>query len=239
MSEYNIRLLRAEEIEVRVGSIHQNGISLLLYKSARVDMTVLDETFGMFNWTRHHKMIGDVMFCEVAIKDPDTGDWVAKSDAGTASYSEPEKGAASDSFKRACTCIGIGRELYTAPFIWVPEGKVTISEYDGKKTVKDSFRVKDISYSDDRQIAGLVIVNQKDEMVFSYGSSFMKGRNANVPVEKLSANQVTAILTELRRTGISLSSVLKKYKLMAINEMAPELYDKAMHELKETPDKVA
>ena len=47
-----IRLLEASEIECRVGSIGKNGLSLLLYKDARVDQKILDECFSPCGWKR-------------------------------------------------------------------------------------------------------------------------------------------------------------------------------------------
>mgnify|MGYP003085138894 CR=1 FL=1 len=38
----SIRKLKAEEIEVRVMSVKENGYSVLLYKDARADMKILD-----------------------------------------------------------------------------------------------------------------------------------------------------------------------------------------------------
>lgn len=49
-----IRLLKASEIECRIAAIKANGLSLLLYKDARVDQRILDETFGSFGWQRSH-----------------------------------------------------------------------------------------------------------------------------------------------------------------------------------------
>lgn len=112
------RSLRADEIECRIGSVSQYGFTLLLYKDARCDMNILDETVGAFGWERWHKEIKNTVYCYVAIRDQD-GEWVKKSDAGAESYTEKEKGEASDSFKRACVNWGIGRELYTAPLIYI------------------------------------------------------------------------------------------------------------------------
>lgn len=140
-----IRELRADEIEVRVGVVRKNGISLLLYKDARCDMNILDETFGIAGWQRKHELINGALFCTVSIKD-ENGEWISKQDVGVESYTEAVKGAASDSFKRACFNIGIGRELYTAPFIWIPSDKVSIAEGNGKLKVRDSFNVSYISY---------------------------------------------------------------------------------------------
>jgi len=122
-----IRLLRADEIECRVSTISEKGFSLLLYKDARVDQRILDETFTPLGWQRTHQSIDGNLYCTVEIWDDAKKQWIAKQDVGTMSYTEKEKSQASDSFKRACFNIGIGRELYTAPdFIWVTADKVWI-----------------------------------------------------------------------------------------------------------------
>ena len=113
------RKLRADEVEARVAQVKNNGFSLLLYKDARVDQNILDETVGAENWERKHEMIGGNLYCTVSIWNEARGAWVSKQDVGTESKTEAEKGQASDSFKRACFNWGIGRELYTAPFIWI------------------------------------------------------------------------------------------------------------------------
>ena len=116
-----IRLLKADEIECRVGTVSKDntGCSLLLYKDARVDMRMLDEVFGPTNWKRSHEVINGSLFCTLSIWDSEKKEWVGKQDVGTESYTEKEKGQASDAFKRAGFNWGIGRELYTAPFIWI------------------------------------------------------------------------------------------------------------------------
>lgn len=237
MENKKIRLLRADEIDVRVGAIYEKGITLLLYKDARVDMNILDETFGPMNWKRKHVMYGDVMFCEVMIREEESGRWVSKMDVGTPSFSEPLKGAASDAFKRACTNLGIGRELYTAPFIWIPIDKVTIKDERGKKSVKDSFHVQSIHYEEEKRcIDGIVIVNQNRQVVFQ--------RMNLEPVPKatsigLNEAQSAMLIAELKRTGFSLASVLKKHNLTKISDMSPQLWKHAMEALKDTPDKAA
>ena len=171
MEQNLIRLLKADEIECRVAVIKENGLSLLLYKDARVDQRILDETFGPFGWKRSHQSIEGNLYCTVEILDKETGEWVAKQDVGTMSYSEKEKGQASDSFKRACFNWGIGRELYTAPFIWIPAGKASIMYKEDQNKVKrftcnDRFSVSSIQYNDDREISALVIVNERGEHVY-------------------------------------------------------------------------
>ena len=112
------RALKADEIDVRVGGVYKTGITLLLYKNARVDMQILDEAVGEYNWQRDHKEIKGNLYCGIGINSG--CEWVWKWDCGTESNTEKEKGEASDSFKRAGFNWGIGRELYTAPLIWLP-----------------------------------------------------------------------------------------------------------------------
>jgi hypothetical protein len=131
------RDLKADEIDCRVGTIRANGLSLLLYKDSRVDQNILDETFGAFNWQRRHSR--DNANCEVGVWDSEKQQWIWKEDTGTESFTEKEKGIASDSFKRACFNWGIGRELYTAPFIWIPSTKCTIEEKNGKYVCENIF----------------------------------------------------------------------------------------------------
>lgn len=122
MEGMKIRPLHADEIQCRVDQVSQKGFSILLYKDARVDMALLDELVGPMNWKRKHERIGDKEFCTVSIRDKNTGEWVDKQDCGAESNYQKEKGETSDAFKRACTNWGIGRELYTAPRIWIQGG---------------------------------------------------------------------------------------------------------------------
>ena len=166
------RDLRADEIEVRVQSIKQKdglatGAVLLLYKDARCDMNLLDETVGAENWQREHYECKGNLFCRVGIYC--NNEWVYKSDCGTESNTEAQKGEASDSFKRACFNWGIGRELYTSPFIFIPADKMTIYEAGtdkyGKKIFKtyDKFIVEKIII-EDKQIKALAIRNDTQKV---------------------------------------------------------------------------
>lgn len=115
MKELKFRPLKAEEIDVRVGQIGNGYATFLLYKDARADMIILDETVGAMYWKRSH--LRENANCIVSIWNEDIKEWITKEDTGTESNTEKEKGQASDSFKRACVNWGIGRELYTAPNI--------------------------------------------------------------------------------------------------------------------------
>ena len=153
------RDLRADEIEVRVAQAKANGVSLLLYKDARCDQTILDETVGALNWQRHHTR--DNANCIVSIWDDKKGQWVDKEDTGTESNTEKEKGLASDSFKRACFNWGIGRELYTAPFIWIkPEDCTALKQMGERWACYDSFYVEKIKI-ENKRITAIAIKNSK------------------------------------------------------------------------------
>lgn len=168
----NIRTLTADEIEVRIGTKARSGsgASLLLYKNSRVDMAILDELVGPMNWQRDHKELKGVIYCGVAIKNE--SEWIWKWDAGVESNTEPQKGEASDSFKRACVNWGIGRELYTSPFIWV---NLTAEEWnDGKPRI--NFRVSQITYNKQRAVSSLVIVDGKGNVRYTFGAA--KGKAA-------------------------------------------------------------
>ncbi len=163
------RKLYAEEIECRIAQIHNTkngkGVSLLLYKDARVDQNILDEVVGPMNWKRSHQLIGDRLYCTVEIYDQDKGEWVSKQDVGTESYTEKEKGQASDSFKRACFNWGIGRELYTAPFIYIGEKNCNIYEQNNKFKCNDKFAVEKILYGISGEIVAISIINTSNDNV--------------------------------------------------------------------------
>jgi hypothetical protein len=161
------RDLKAEEIEVRIGQIKSNGVALLLYKDARCDMAILDETVGAENWEREHYECKGNLFCKVGInrnyaKPTEFRDMVYKSDCDTESNTEKEKGEASDSFKRACVNWGIGRELYSSPFIWIKaeDCNIRASEFQGKKkySCSDNFVVEKIVI-ENKKITAIAIKN--------------------------------------------------------------------------------
>lgn len=164
----NIRLLKAEEIEVRVQSYNSNtGKAIfLLYKDARCDMKILDETFGIDGWEREHQLIDGKLFCNVRIWSDRRNCWITKQDVGTESNTEKEKGQASDAFKRACFNIGIGRELYTAPLISIQCTDKDV--YGGKCSLK--LEVSHIAYNENREIIALELVDRFGNVRYTYGA---------------------------------------------------------------------
>lgn len=231
-----IRLLRADEIECRISTINEKGLSLLLYKDARVDQRILDETFGAFGWKRSHQCIDGKLYCTVEVLDKETGQWIAKQDVGTTGYTEKEKSQASDSFKRACFNWGIGRELYSAPFIWIPAGKVSIQIKDNKYCCYEHFEVDSIEYTAEREISALVIKNEKGKILYELKgvNDSSVGKKKPVQPATLSKEQITSLQSELSRTGIAMETVQDRYKIQEPESMSAEIYGKVMQALKKT-----
>lgn len=236
--DINIRLLRADEIECRVATVNEKGASLLLFKDARVDLKILDETFGPFGWQRFHQSIDGNLYCTISLWDSEKQQWISKQDVGTKSYSEKEKGQASDSFKRAAFCVGVGRELYTAPFIWIPAAKAKVQKKEDKYVVNEHFAVSYIAYDSNREIAALVIKDSKGNVVYSMQQD-SQAKESTVQERVLSDAERVLLLAELNRTGVTIDTVLERYGLNNINQMTVEVYDKAMNSLKKSKSKVA
>lgn len=220
----SFRKLKANEIEARVSTVTEKGCSILLYKDARTDQNILDETVGCLNWQRSHQLIGDRLYCTVSIWDEDKKQWISKQDVGTESYTEKEKGQASDSFKRACFNLGIGRELYTAPFIWISKCKIV--EKNGKYTTYDRFMVDDIGYDETGNINKLVIRNigsiydKKNEIVYQLGEPVTEEqkevkRQEKVATEKISDVQLKSLILMIENNPdkLGVDALKKKYKV--------------------------
>lgn len=194
------RTLKADEIDCRIQSVKDNGLVLLLYKDARCDMNILDETVGPLKWKRQHTR--DNANCIVSIYNDELGEWISKEDTGTESNTEREKGLASDSFKRACVNWGIGRELYTSPFIWIePDGYS--KGKDGK--VYDRFYVTEIGYDNDRNINKLVIKNAKmKKVVFKFGA----------------VSRASDIERKAQEDGVSIEKLLALFKVSSLDDLS-------------------
>ena len=240
MEEYKIRLLKAEEIECRAAIVKETGLCLLLYKDARVDQRILDETFGAFGWQRSHQCIDGNLYCTVSVYDKSTGLWISKQDVGAIGYAEKEKSQASDSFKRACFNWGIGRELYTAPFIWVTAEMATIRRDKNKDRLhcNDHFSVQSIGYNENREIHALTVVNDSNGRVVYETRPAAKKRGAKASGEEnapgISSEQMESLEKELRRTGVEMDAVRERYQIERPERMTEELYQRVMAALAKT-----
>lgn len=225
------RALKASEIDCRIQSIGQNktgavGTTILLYKDARVDMNILDETVGAMNWQREHSVVNGNLYCTISIWDEVKEQWISKSDVGTESNTEKEKGQASDSFKRAGFNWGIGRELYSAPFVYIQLDKSEYIERNGKLTSNAKFKVKDIAYDENRNIVRLVVVDSKGKVRYTFGE------NTQQPTQETVYNWQT-LKARATQGGIS-EDDLKHYlkETLKVNEskdMTQELYQQAFN----------
>lgn len=178
------RPLRADEIDVRVQQCTERGVCLLLYKDARCDQNMLDETVGAGSWQRVHEVVNGNLFCSVGIRirfEDGTTEWVWKQDVGTESNTEKVKGEASDSFKRACFNWGIGRELYTAPFIWIGASGCRIERTQKGYVCRSRFKVKKLESMEGR-ITALTITDQNGKEVYTYREN--SGRNDSERTQK-------------------------------------------------------
>jgi hypothetical protein len=189
------RLLKADEISCRIQQVTSTkGAVVLLYKDARVDMSILDETYGPMNWQRGHREIGGKMFCVISVWDDEKKQWIAKEDVGVESNTEATKGEASDSFKRSGTNWGIGRELYTAPFIYIQLQDSEVKQGNGGKwQAVSSFvlSVHSIEYNDAREIKSLVLKDRNDNVRYTYGTKASKKEEKPIPASKLAETQKT------------------------------------------------
>lgn len=225
------RALKASEIDCRIQSIGQNktgavGTTILLYKDARVDMNILDETVGAMNWQREHSVVNGNLYCTISIWDEVKEQWISKSDVGTESNTEKEKGQASDSFKRAGFNWGIGRELYSAPFVYIQLDKSEYIERNGKLTSNAKFKVKDIAYDENRNIVRLVVVDSKGKVRYTFGE------NTQPQTQETVYNWQT-LKARATQGGIS-EDDLKHYlkETLKVNEskdMTQELYQQAFN----------
>lgn len=211
------RLLRADEIEARIQSVQKNGCVVLLYKDARCDMNILDETFGASNWQRNHEIIDGNLYCNVGIRfknENGFNEWVWKQDVGTESNTEKEKGQASDSFKRACFNWGIGRELYTSPFIWIQLDEKEI--VNGKCYTK--FIVKEIEYNDKEEIVKVVIVDDKGKQRFPKVEN--KPKKEPKTSQEDNTDYKTLIANYIEENGFDKLEFCKEHKLNAKSTQA-------------------
>lgn len=258
MSKLEFRTLKASEIDVRVQSVTEKGLILLLYKDARCDMNILDETVGPLNWQRTHEVVNGNLFCTLSIYDENKKEWVSKQDVGTESNTEKEKGQASDSFKRACFNWGIGRELYTSPFIWVKAEQCNIkpTTFNGKTIFKcnDKFEVVSIDYKD-KVITNLVIKNVNKKInCYSFGSFNMVHNEAaadtevntladNVPpVKKITKAQLNRLIAIGITAGVKEEDIIKvskhDYNKEILSDLNKTEYDSICKRLEEKAKKL-
>ena len=223
-----MRTLRKDEIECKVAMVKEKGLQLLLYKTARTDMEILDEVYGPLNWKCSYQEIKGNLYCTISIWDKEKAQWIDKQDCGVESaFGDKEKGEASDSFKRAGFKVGIGRELYNSPFIWVGSDKANITtetDKNNKKNSKcmDKFFVEEIDYNNG-EITKLVIFNDTKKCVaYQYGSYETKEPKK----EKLATDTQIKEAIDL---GVNIEKVVKFYNKDNMKELTFEELQKSIN----------
>lgn len=206
------RLLQADEIECRVGQVKKDGskYSVLLYKTARTDMDILDEVFGIDNWQVDYQMIGEMLFCTISVWSETRGCWIRKSSNGTEGNIEADKSKASDAYKRAGFMVGIGRELYSAPQIWLDK---TVNSYD--------LKVEKIEYDDSDKICTLVL-SSKGEVVYQFRNGKGTAKTEDKPqpmVDHDTLEQIRTIVAKLEFEGKNVDEILEWYHVKTIGEI--------------------
>lgn len=250
--EKKIRCLKPEEIEIRVQQVTEKGAQLLLYKDSRCDKRILDETFGINGWKNRYEEIKGNLFCTISIWDNEKKQWIDKCDCGVESFSEKEKGEASDAFKRSGFNVGIGRELYTRIFYFanVPTKKNDKGKYELANKY-EKFTVAEISTNEETEkIEKIKISDSKGNIVFSYGYSKPtqkkeETKKVDKPVEMINADQVKVIHTlfskiEKSETQVfknftndtAKENVYKQYKIKTSKELTKENANKMIELLK-------
>lgn len=216
MIRLEFRTLTKDDVECRVCNSTDRNINLLIYKNARVDMSILNDTVGM-GWKREHNFKDGKNYCTVSIFDDENKIWVSREDCGVESNTEAEKGQSSDAFKRACFNWGIGTELYTGPKISIPKQEKDV--FNGK--VNMTFYVKELTVSEDHKITHLVIADRFGEERFSwdYNQSHTSYKPANTTVNPIES--LTSFCSQKKtEAGIDINSLTRFY-----NFYQPKLSD--------------
>ncbi|MBO7735501.1 MAG: hypothetical protein J6S67_23250 [Methanobrevibacter sp.] len=222
------RLLKANEIEVKVKQIKENGSVFLLYKTARTDMDLLDETVGPSRWQCAYEEIKGNLYCKIGIKDTDIDEWIWKQDCGIESREDGDgnekKGEASDAFKRAGFKWGIGRELYTAPFIWISSDVVRTKSNGKGFSLQDpfaKFHVSKVEYDETNSIKALVIADSKNNVVYTFG-------DRKTPVKTQPAQEKRKLSEQAQKEidqATSVEGLIHVYNMYATTEPLQELKD--------------
>lgn len=204
MTNRLFRLLTPQDVEVRMNNAKNGYADLLVYKNARTDMDILDETFDVMGWQCSYSEVNGVVYCTISVYDAEKKMWISKTDCGAETQVEAEKGQASDAFKRAAFRFGIGRALYSCP-------KIRVQLYDGEG-YWTKFKVDTLEYDTDDKCSKLVITDAIGRVRFSWEKGETITRTFNVqqpqprqttpqPTNRISKEKFKELVIEAQRTG--------------------------------------
>ena len=144
------------------------------------------KSLGELGWQDRYEVIDGDLYCIISVWDSEKKDVDIKRRCwNSLLYGKKKKEEASDAFKEPVK-HGIRRELYTAPYIWISSNYCNIkTDSNGKTSTRDKFFVNRISYTSDRKIDELEIVNQNMDVVFKqYPSQKIDDIKYSVLLEK-------------------------------------------------------
>ena len=162
--------------------------------------------------------------------------WVWKQDVGVESFTEKEKGQASDSFKRACFNWGIGRELYSAPFIWISADKCRLFNKNGKITCNDRFSVTYIGYDASGNIDSLSVKNDSTgKDVYTFGAFKLAVNTKKKTVQKDPV--CTKLIAEITALMMSKGYPVTQKAAAQLDSMDVEALKETLSKTMALPDK--
>ena len=130
-----------DQIQWRVQRQTRDGTSakVLAYVDARAVQDRLNEVMGIDGWQCKHISYGAKTNCHLGLKF--NGEWIWRSDGAGDTNFEADKGAISDSLKRAAVHFGVGRHLYDLPSVFVKvqkdqRGQIKINQDDCWEAVR-------------------------------------------------------------------------------------------------------
>lgn len=202
MRNLEFRTLKAEEIEVRPQSVKNGKATMLLYIDSRAVVSLLNETVGSMNWQSEFYQVGEQTIGKIGIYDEDRDIWVWKSDVGSESNVEAEKGKISDTYKRVLSRWGV-QELYSAPrIVWDDDGYGNTG-----------YKVSHIEYDNNRNIISLQIVNRWGKEAFKWTKGTETPQTIQKPVNEPKMDNMTILKefyeTHKRQDGINVTELTK------------------------------
>ena len=163
------RPLKAEEVEIRIGTINEEGVTFLLYKNARIDRKILTDNYNNL-WQSKFEVKDGVTYCTISVYDEELKQWISREDCGIESMQKDDnkiKAKASDAFKRAAFQFGIGEELYSVKNLYL-KNCTEKKERKGQTyfNLKNDYKylyVKELEYKDNNIVK--VVCENKSKLI--------------------------------------------------------------------------
>lgn len=199
------RLLRANEIEVRPAHKVGDKFAMLFYIDSRAVTKYLNEWVGWNNWQTEFYAVNNQIVGKLGIWDETKNMWIWKSDVGSESNIEKEKGLISDTYKRLLVRFGV-TELYSAPDVLLPD-----DGYGNK-----GYKVSEIQYNDNREITHITLVNRFGKVVYTWNIDNPENPPVNKPYNDNPSKSNIELLKEFcsnkkLEIGIDINQLTKFY----------------------------